>query len=310
MNYRKQIFTIIVSLLYLLIFSSSAFAVGTVTYELLEKAKPDECFIGVGDPGNEWPFDPETQNCAGKLKTNEAYIQGMTQYKGKVFFGTGQNVNCLVTRGYLQENRPEINDDWVCEARANDPMGDFRPPSLYLYTTDNGLAKLILNPAVDPFAEFRRQFTIGIRSGGTHMSGIVFLAGPGTDPVNQIPNVINMFAFNGETGALLGSTSMPEHSNVRKWIYASDGNLYVGVGGAEFGGTGAVLKWTGDPDAILAGDPTTLFDFETVGANLDGEATELTEHDGKLFITTWPAVNLANPFATTPAACGCRLSCL
>jgi hypothetical protein len=93
-----------------------------------------------------------------------------------------------------------------------------------------------------------------------------------------------MFAFDADTGAFLGATSITAYSNARKWLVVDD-VLYVGVGGAEGGGgSGAVLRWNGDKST----DPAVLFDFEVVGDVMDGIASELTEHQGRIYTATWP----------------------
>ena len=58
----------------------------------LAKAKPDECFNGIGQP---YPVGPP---CAeGQSKVNQAYVWGLTRIGNDVWFGTGANVNCLVS---------------------------------------------------------------------------------------------------------------------------------------------------------------------------------------------------------------------
>jgi hypothetical protein len=122
---------------------------------------------------------------------------------------------------------------------------------------------------------------------------VVFLAGPGSGG-------INLFAFNGNTGQILGATTVADFSNIRKWLIGSDGNLYVGFGGS---GGGAVMRWNGIPADILneaSPDFATLFDFEMVGAGLDGDAAELTEHEGRIFTTTWPGGGSASGLWVSP----------
>ncbi|MBW2173005.1 MAG: hypothetical protein JRF69_13765 [Deltaproteobacteria bacterium] len=52
---------------------------GDDVWQVLAKASPDECFYGVGDDNNEFPLIGSC-NAPGQLKTNEAYIWGMTKY--------------------------------------------------------------------------------------------------------------------------------------------------------------------------------------------------------------------------------------
>jgi hypothetical protein len=256
--------------------TTPAAAIATETWEVIANAAPDECFYEVGSDLNQYPM---TGPCdpPGQLKTNEAYVWGLTKYGDNIFFGTGPNIHCLVMQGYLGQTDPVITADYVCEASANPPYGDMRPPGLYRYNEDDGLVRLNnLIAMANPAAGLLVQTTLGIRSAGSN-DGVAFLAGPGSGG-------INMFAFDAETGAFLGATTIADYSNVRKWLVASDGELYVGLGGGETdAGGGAVWRWTGSKD-----DLTTLFDFEEVGIGLDGDAAELAEHDGRIFVSTWP----------------------
>jgi hypothetical protein len=117
--------------------------------------------------------------------------------------------------------------------------------------------------------------TLGIRSAGAH-NGVVFYAGPGIAPGQNVPAGVNIFAFDACTGDFLAVTNLPEYSNIRKWLVAK-GELYVGVG-SLYGG--AVLKWIGDRE--------NLFEFEVVGSRIDGIVSELCFHEERIFVTTWP----------------------
>lgn len=287
----KRIIPFFIVLLVLSSMPPQVLAVGTDTWQVLAKATADECFIGVGDSANAYPFDPLEDICGGQEKRNEAYVWGMAKSGDNVFFGTGANIHCLVIQGYLGQNNPILTEDYVCEASA-DAWRDFRPPSMYIYNPFTGLTNLFdlntpqtIAPELYANAQLLRQGTTGIRSAGAHPSGIVFLAGPGISR-----GTVNLFAFDGNTGELLGISVQRNYSNIRKWRMGSDGNLYLGFGGGEGGvGGGAVMKWVGDPDAILnQGSTATLFDFEKVGEGMDGDAAELVEHEGRLYVTTWP----------------------
>jgi hypothetical protein len=255
---------------------------GDVLWQVLEKAKPDECFLGVGEE-NIYPFYPDTMTCEGQLKTNEAYVWGLTKYGDNIFFGTGPNVHCLVFMGYLGMTDPVLTEDYVCEPSA-EPYGDFRPPGMYLYN-EGGLVDLTpgLGPLPGPAAVLR-QMTLGIRSAGSH-NGVAFLAGP------SVMGGVNLFAFDAADGTFLGATTFEGYSNVRKWLVASDDELYVGMAtssGSEETTGGVVLRWLGAKSA----DPAVLFAFEVVGNGMDGDAAELAEHEGRLFVNTWPGSEL------------------
>jgi hypothetical protein len=247
-------------------------------HSLLAKAAPDECFAGVGLP---YPAGPP---CAeGQAKVNQGYIWGMTRAQRKLWFGTGANVNCLTSGRNLGPTEPHLNEDWVCEygqsqiAKANPSLpfslGDHRSPRLYTYD----LSRKALTEKTDEVKnaseddKTRLTKTAGIRAAGNHQ-GVVFLGGP------ALGESINLFAFDGDTGAFLGSVNLPQYGNIRHFVVA-DGVLYAGVGvGANGGNRGHVLRWTGSK-----ADP---FSFVEV-ARLPAQAADLTVHDGRVFVTTW-----------------------
>lgn len=253
---------------------------GYAEWEVKAKANADECFYEVGSTKNEYPI---TGPCEGVFKRNQGYIWGMTKFRDKIFFGTASNVACLVAENYLLVDEPVKDPDYVCEMKYSaNPAQDFRFSSMYMYTKQGGLRELELPAA----AEKLRQVTLGIRSAGVHPSGIVLMAGP---MINKYGAGINMFAFAGQTGDLLGAVNLEIGDNIRNIYTTQAGEVYIAVGGMESGaGTGSVYKWKGDAAAIFGGDRSSLFAFDEVGFGLDGEAAQLAEHDGRLFATTWP----------------------
>ncbi|HSJ52324.1 MAG TPA: hypothetical protein VLC52_01140, partial [Anaerolineae bacterium] len=212
---------------------------------LLAKAEPDECFNGPGVP-----YTGTVPLCEyGVPKVNQAYVWGLAKANEDLWFGTAPNTHCLVLSGFLGITTTIQTESYVCEfgdSQYSPPLppgaGDWRPPDLFVYDTQ--AMTLAERTPADP----RILSTAGLRSAGA-LDGVVILAGP------SLLGGINLFAFNTETGAYLGSTNVPEYSNIRKWL-AVDGVLYTGVRDAATGG-GHVLRWTGS----LA-DP---FQFEVVG---------------------------------------------
>ena len=97
-----------------LMFFAAAPAAAAETWTTLESAVPDECFYGVGSPSNQYPLSAAC-NAPAELKTNEAYVWGLTKSDNNTFFGTGQNILCLVLRGYLGATDPVLTPDYVCE---------------------------------------------------------------------------------------------------------------------------------------------------------------------------------------------------
>jgi len=262
--------------------------------EMLAKAKPDECYLGIGE-NNIYPFDFGSQVCAGgRPKVNESYVFGLTKSGKNLWFGTAPNMGCLVYGAIAEQGIPGglfafETDLWVCEygeglygkAHGLPPAsGDWRPPSIYLFNTHtNTLEEKIVNdPLIDE--------TLGLRSAGS-LADVVFLAGPSISGVGGPGETegINMFAFHARSGDFLGSRHFPEYNNIRKWTVA-DGVLYAGVANNknEFANpdrapAGAILRWKGNAE--------NPFVFEVVGW-VDGDAAELAVHNGRIFVSTWP----------------------
>lgn len=241
-------------------------------YRLLAKAQPEECFDAMGQPS---ACDPgEVPN-----KVNQAYVWGLTQSGDNLWFGTAANVICLAS-SLLGATDPVQNDSYVCEfgssqyvhpllgyplGTVNPAVGDWRPPEIWAYdTTTNELVNK--TPLTDP----NIYFTAGLRSAGS-LGDVVFLGGPG------LGGGLNLFAFNGATGAYLGSTALAEYNNIRKML-AYNGVLYLAVGSTT---GGAILKWTGTVEAP--------FQFEVVGT-IESDAAEIIAHNGRIFVYTWPAM--------------------
>ena len=238
----------------------------TTTAELLAKAVPDECFNGVGNP---YPAGPP---CAtGVPKVNQAYVWGLTRSGSDLWFGTMSNTQCLVLSTYLGIVTPQQNDSYVCEfgsSRFAPPLpaalGDLRPPRVFVYDT----VARVLTPKTP--ADPKIAATVGLRAAGSN-NNVVLLAGP------SLAGGLNLFAFQADTRAYLGSTTLAGYNNIRKFLLIN-GVLYVGVGKSAGGGN--VLRWTGS-----VGAP---FTFDVVG-NLDAFGSELAFHEGRLFVTTWPS---------------------
>ncbi len=248
----------------------------TLTRTRLAKAPADECFHGIGDENNEYVPDgidcTECYDEEGEPKVNQAYVWGLAKADDYLWFGTAPNVHCLVIGGYLGATYPMATDSFACEFGSgpySPPLpgmiGDWRPPRIYVYD-------IILGDLIDktPNDNLLQQ-TVGIRSAGSN-NGVVFFGGPN---MSYSSGGINLFAFNTETGEYLGSQTFTDYNNIRKWAVVQN-VLYTAVG-ADDGGR--VLRWTGN-----VSDP---FQFEEVGV-LDSSGAELAEHEGRLFVSTWP----------------------
>jgi hypothetical protein len=265
---------------------------------LLAKAQADECFIGIGQP-NIYPYDFDEEICSnGVPKTNESYVFGLTKAEDELWFGTSSNMVCLVTATIFEQagfpGPPHMTDSWVCEYSfsqfgAADPslppdLGDWRPPSIYTYDTKNGDVKeKTIAPDHDDY-ETLVWNTLGFRSAGA-LGKTVILAGPTRTGMGGPGTIagVNMVAYDTSTGEYLGGRQFTEYSDIRKWVVVDD-VLYTSVRNnlalyPELERNGSVLRWAPTED--------DLFNFEIVGW-LDGEGAELAEHEGRLFVSTWP----------------------
>ena len=250
--------------------------------ELLAKAPPDACFVGIGLNGPDTPPPcPE-----GQPKVNQAYVWGLTKAGTNLWFGTVPNVLCLGVGGFAGLTTPiqtnsfacEFGESWYSQNAGVPPiLGDWRPPRIYTYDTAGG-ALTERSPVTDE--RFIR--TLGLRSAGS-IDDVVFLAGPAL----STDGGINVFAFQASTQQYLGSTTLTQYDNIRSWI-ADNGALYTGVHNST--GGGSVIRWTGS--LVFDGNTAnldTLFQFEVVG-NLDADAANLAVHQNRIFVTTWPEV--------------------
>lgn len=257
---------------------------------LLAKAQPDECYAGLGQP---YPAGPPCP-AGSQPKVNQAYVFGLTDSHDRLWFGTSANQLCTVlgtvvdtlAGAGLPIDLAGDNGAWVCEYGQSDfrnvfepipsagfdtlpaTLGDWRPPKIYSYDLDTG--ELVDRTPDDELIDN----TLGIRSAGA-IGELAILAGPNLEAGFLAEGgAINLFAFNTVTGAYLGSTSISDYTDIRKWVVVN-GVLYTGVRGLE---DGRVLRWNG-----TVADP---FQYEEVG-RLDAEAVELAAHEGRLFVTTW-----------------------
>jgi hypothetical protein len=246
---------------------------------VLAKAQPDECFVGLGSTNNVYDPSGAIIPCTnGVPKVNEAYVWGLTKADGKLWFGTAPNVHCFVFGSYLGMTNPEETVSSVCEYGMSQfarvyhlpaAGGDWRPPSIYSYDLTS---RQLTRYRSDTLHDARLNATLGLRSAGAN-NGVVLLAGP-----TLVTGAgINLFAFNTQTSAYLGSTNLPQYSNIRKWVNA-DGVLYTAV--RKTAGGGSVLRWSGSV--------TNPFILEVVG-QLDNEGAELSMYGKhRLAISTWP----------------------
>ena len=254
--------------------------------KMLHKAVADECFAGIGSSANIFPAD--ASQCAGGTtpKVNQGYVWGLTQFGNTLWYGTSANQLCTVISSVFAAAgipAPAYQTNcYVCEFAksnflVNNPqvpaaLGDWRPPHIYSY--DLRKSAMVDRTPNDPLI----NQTMGFRSAGSS-NGVAILAGPMLAPFNVVAPGINLFAFNARTGAYLGSTTLPQYSDIRIWTKYY-GVLYTGVQNSD--GTGSVLRWRGSLKHP--------FQFEVVG-HLDNEAAYIQGHRGRIYATTWRNVN-------------------
>lgn len=279
----------------------------TLSRELLAKAKPDECFDGIGI---DYPPGPPCSE--GKPKVNQAYVWGLAKSGNNIWLGTAPNVQCLAMGAYgpsaMDPNiplEPRETASWVCEFGSSQysrnypnlspASGDWRPPRIYVYDTVNKI--LTEKTPKDPAF----QGMTGVRAGGS-LGKLVFMAGPGT-PGPSKKGTITISAFLSDSGTYLGTKTLLAYNNIRKWLVVNN-ILYTAVRNVSGPFQGSVLRWTGElvlDSSTGKPDLNKLFQFTVVGNLKDGEGAELAEHEGRLFVTTWPDNIRAGEEITTAA---------
>lgn len=304
---------------------------GQVEVDVLASAEFDECVYGIysveetalGQNLNTYQksglTEEEVAACyasEGLAKRNQAYAWSMKKKGDQLWWGTGPNINSLVSGSYFGGTGASLPRDGgqVAEGSTskfavlgvvdeeNDidygykvfgGFGDFRPPNIYKYDLDTDeLQRLDLSLRPEDTALLWK--TLGLRSTGYtapirgYPEGIVFFAGPSVAPstlhiTESLPEPlgINIFAFDAATGECIGSKNFPEYSNIRKWK-EHDGQLYTTVANQD--GTGQVLKH--NRNRFLPGFP---FNFTNVG-NLASGGAEIEFYEGRLFVNTWPGI--------------------
>jgi len=303
---------------------------------LLEKAPADACYYGIGN--NAVPDDGaygyggvpvEAANCSrttdGQAKVNQAYIWGLTSGSGgDLWFGTMANTLCVSQSGILGLVFAYQTTDnaWVCEYNksawftpvygGSGPaavIGDLRPSRIYWYNSSSGLHDV--TPPVPPATQAGwgpanvnqlLVYTAGLRS-AAYLPGLggapnmVVLAGIALNPLMGI----NLFVFNASTHAFIGSFSLPQYSDIRKYVTyqgTTGSGIYAAVANSAsntYRGTayGSVLRYSGVKDytVTVSGNTVTTCHncpaFTVVGL-LPSEGAYIASHLGRLYVTTWP----------------------
>lgn len=256
----------------------------------------DGCFYGVGDPRNTYdPYGIDCEECeatGGQLKHNGAYAWGMATDGEKLYWSTNNNYMCMP--GYDGSLHPTgdggafANRCLACEFEMGPRgqevagYGDVAVPRIFTYDPKTGVVEDI-TPSTDDFPELLD--CQGLRS-AHYFNGMVFFGGPsitgGTAATGKGASCFlaysvkqHKFVASSDMASVDGNTV----TNVRRWAVI-DNVLYCGVGITTPTGEsrGAVLRWTGDE--------SHPFDFHVVGY-VGGQAAEICEHRGRIYIATW-----------------------
>ncbi len=246
---------------------------------LITKAQPDECFQSLGGPS---PAISSTGACPKGFspKVNGAYAWAAVRSGDYAYFGTGSNIVCYggqetgVPYSFASKYHACEGADGKSASVMGPELGDARPAEVYQVDSRTGKAKNITPD--EPLL----SRIIGLRGGASH-NGVVLLFGqvpPAAAAAGATDFGLVVFAFDGRTGAYLGSKFEPTYAGLRMGVVASDGNLYLGARDASTHG-GLILKWVGDR--------ANPFQYETVGVLPGNEAANLAEHQGRLVVGTW-----------------------
>lgn len=260
--------------------AQDTFDLPTTTGERLTRATADECYNGIGVN-----YPPGPPCATGRAKVNQSYVWALARSADQLWFGTMANTHCLVEGAYLGQTTPRETASYVCEFGSSQParsaqiparIGDFRPPKIYTYNLSTRSQVERTVPA--PYTAALNS-TLGLRAAGI-LGNVVLLAGP------SLQGGVNVFAFRLGDGQFLAYARLAQYANIRKMLVVN-GVLYAAAGRvpsdpAQPGEkTGRVLRWTGNETSPIA--------FTEVGV-MESMASELAEHEGRLFVSTWPDV--------------------
>lgn len=249
----------------------------TLDRKLIARAQPDECFTQIGYPNPEPP-------CAqgSRPMVSQAYIWAGARSGDFAYFGTIANTVCMAAAGYFPPLAGWASENLVCEEAAGEAsrerglllMGDQRPPRIYRLDANTGQVD-----DLTPVGDALLATTLGLRGAAAH-EDVVFLAGPNASGTGI--DALNIWAYEGSTGRLLGSKRFPAFANMRRGIVVND-NLYLAVrkAGEQLGVGGTIVKWTGSK--------TDPFRFEIVG-ELGSEPGYIAEHEGRIVAAGWTGV--------------------
>ncbi len=243
---------------------------------LVTRAQPDECFQSIGAGG---PAISPTGACPSgyQPKVNGAYVWSGARSGDYAYFGTGANVLCLASvefGGMVYQSEYGACEGAKGSGAATYPprLGDARKPQVFQVDSRTGGVRDVTPN--DPLL----NRAIGLRGAAAHNGVVLFFGQVPAPALSTLPQGLGVFAFDGRTGAFLGSKLETTYGALRLGVVGSDGNLYLGAREAT-GVTGRVLKWTGDR--------SNPFQYEVVGILPNNDAANLTEHNGRLVVSAW-----------------------
>lgn len=293
-------------------------------WRVVGKARPDECFFGVGNKDNLNSFNAYfgtgkdlpsgyARSCSygsstgGTPKVNQAYLWGMTKWNERyIWFGTIANTLCQVISALESVDgvapSPLRENTMVCEAGSNGNT-DQRPPRIFMFDTAinrlQDMTPLVKNYTGDSGASWARlQQTVGLRSAGS-LGNMVILAGLSGNILK--PGVV-MFAFNAKQQTFLGSivfngtdpvpyAGVPTNStNPANVAFFSNIRQWIVAQNHLYVGvaTGASAGFGGASGAILrwTGSLTQPFSFDVVGT-VGADPAYLVYAHNRIFVNTW-----------------------
>ena len=278
----------------------------TTTATMLAKAPADECYTALGQnvPGD---FPPCS---AGQLlKVSQSYVWSQVDTGDDVWFGTTANALCTTEGAFSQSDTgitPYQTPSWACEygdSPYSPPLpaalGDFRPPRIYVYNKASAVLTDITPRGSTGSSDRLLNQTSGLRAAVVAGNYVIF-AGP------KLTGGLAFFAYNIQSKQWIAKGELAGYRNIRSFLNVG-GVIYAGVGTAQGGG---VLRYTGSFATIPppapgdgAGTCPACFSFNTV-ALLDSDAAGLAMHNGRMYVSTWPARGLGGLYMGPPVPAG------
>jgi hypothetical protein len=178
-------------------------------------------------------------------------------------------------------------------------LGDFRPPRIYVYNKASNVLTDITPRGPTGTTDRLLNQTSGLRAAVVAGNHVIF-AGP------KLTGGLAFFAYDIQSKQWVAKGQLAGLRNIRSFLNIG-GIIYAGVGTLQ---GGSVLRYTGSFVAIPppapgegAGTCPTCFSFNPV-AVLDSDAANLAVHNGRMYVSTWPARGLGGLYMGPPVPAG------